>query len=106
MISGIPRRAGVLLTTVLLFGCAPAATLDTPAPQQVNLAATAERAPNGYRLPPAPIPQILDAAPTPLVSVSPDRAALAFYGREGMPAIAQLEHLGNRLTSPFEGRPE
>ncbi|MDB4951597.1 MAG: aminoacyl peptidase [Gemmatimonadetes bacterium] len=43
-----------------------------------------------YLTPPAPIPQILDAAPTPGVSVSADGRTIALLSRENMPAIAEL----------------
>jgi dipeptidyl aminopeptidase/acylaminoacyl peptidase len=44
----------------------------------------------GYRLPPAPIPQMLDTRSAPLVSVAPDRQRIALLGREGPPPIAEL----------------
>jgi dipeptidyl aminopeptidase/acylaminoacyl peptidase len=44
----------------------------------------------GYRTPPAPIPQILDTPPAPLVSVAPGRERMALLGREGPPPIAEL----------------
>lgn len=43
-----------------------------------------------YRTPPAPIADILDAAPLPSVSVSPDRTALALFGRSNLPPIDEL----------------
>ncbi|HEU4753392.1 MAG TPA: hypothetical protein VFU47_09820, partial [Armatimonadota bacterium] len=44
------------------------------------LLAAPAAAQTGYLQPPAPIPQILDAAPTPGVSVSPDHRTLALLG--------------------------
>lgn len=44
----------------------------------------------GYRLPPAPIPAMIDAAPTPTVSLSHDRKRLAILGRENLPSVAAL----------------
>lgn len=44
----------------------------------------------GYRLPPEPIPTILDAPPTPLLTLSPDRSRLAWFGRRGLPPLAEL----------------
>jgi dipeptidyl aminopeptidase/acylaminoacyl peptidase len=44
----------------------------------------------GYRLPPEPIPTILDATPPPTVSVSRDRSWLMFGERSSMPTIAEL----------------
>src|SRR5688572_23323374 len=44
----------------------------------------------GYLMPPSPIPQILDAAPTPSVSVAPGRRTLALLGRANLPPVADL----------------
>ena len=41
----------------------------------------------GYRQPPAPIAQILDAPATPIVQVSPDRSTLLLLDRPGLPTI-------------------
>ncbi|HEX8694738.1 MAG TPA: prolyl oligopeptidase family serine peptidase [Longimicrobium sp.] len=46
--------------------------------------------PDGYLVPPAPIPQILAAEPTPGVSVAPGRRTLALLGRENLPGISDL----------------
>lgn len=43
-----------------------------------------------YRTPPAPIPAMIDAQPTPTVSVSDDRKRLAIFGREGLPSVSAL----------------
>jgi len=43
-----------------------------------------------YQQPPAPIPAMLDAAPTPTVSLSRDRRMLAVFGRENLPSVAAL----------------
>ena len=51
---------------------------------------------SGYRQPPAPIAQILNAPATPLVSVSPDRATLLLLERPGLPSIAEV-------SAPFLG---
>ncbi|HEX5829899.1 MAG TPA: prolyl oligopeptidase family serine peptidase [Gemmatimonadaceae bacterium] len=45
---------------------------------------------DGYRQPPAPIAQILDADPTPAVSVSPDRQWLLLLERRSLPPIAEV----------------
>lgn len=50
----------------------------------------------GYRQPPLPIAQILDAPATPLVSVSPDRTTLLLIERPGLPSIAEV-------SAPFLG---
>ena len=44
----------------------------------------------GYRQPPAPIAQILDAPAIPTVVVSPDRATLLLLERPGLPSIAEV----------------
>jgi dipeptidyl aminopeptidase/acylaminoacyl peptidase len=68
---------------------------------------------SGYRMPPAPIAQILDAAPTPGVSLSPDRKTLAELGRENLPPIRALAdpilrlggyRLNPRTNGPVEAR--
>ncbi len=45
---------------------------------------------DGYRQPPAPIAQILDAEPTPAVSVSPDHAWLLLMERKALPPISEV----------------
>lgn len=65
------------LAPLLLLALAPcAARADEPAP--------------AYRLPPAPIPAMVDAQPTPTVSVSEDRRRIAIFGRESLPSVAAL----------------
>ena len=69
------------------FALALAAGLIAPAGAEAwaqNAAAPA------YEQPPAPIPAILDAAPTPTPSVSPDRKTLALFERSNLPPIAEL----------------
>lgn len=51
-----------------------------------------------YQQPPAPIPQILDAGATPLVSVSPDRSLLLLLERPGLPGIAEVAAPEGRLA--------
>lgn len=51
-----------------------------------------------YRLPPAPIAQILDAEPLPASSLSPDRRVLALMGRSNLPPIAELAEPELRLA--------
>lgn len=60
--------------------------------------ATSAVATSGYRVPPSPIPQILDAPPTPAVSISPDRKMMAVLGRDSMPTIEQLAEPELRLA--------
>jgi dipeptidyl aminopeptidase/acylaminoacyl peptidase len=76
------RLTGVLLALVLSF-----------APVQGQ-----QGAPPAYRLPPAPIPQILDTPPTPTVTRSPDGRTLALLGRPGLPSIAELAEPELRLA--------
>lgn len=45
---------------------------------------------DGYRQPPAPIAQILDADPTPSVSTSPDHEWLLLLERKNLPSIAEV----------------
>ncbi|HVE80052.1 MAG TPA: hypothetical protein VNA89_14395, partial [Gemmatimonadaceae bacterium] len=45
---------------------------------------------DAYHQPPAPIARILDAAPTPLVVPSPDRARLLLLERPALPAISEV----------------
>jgi dipeptidyl aminopeptidase/acylaminoacyl peptidase len=52
----------------------------------------------GYRVPPDPIPQILDTQPTPLTSIAPDGAVMALLGRSGLPGIAELAEPELRLA--------
>lgn len=68
---------------------------------------------SGYQVPPAPIPQILDAAPTPAVSLSRDRKVMAILGRENLPSIAAVSEpilrlagyrLNPRTNGPTEAR--
>jgi dipeptidyl aminopeptidase/acylaminoacyl peptidase len=54
------------------------------------LVALPAAAQQGYRQPPAPIAQILDAEPTPSVSVGPNHDWLLLLGREGLPPIAEV----------------
>ena len=67
----------------------------------------------GYRMPPAPIPQILDAEPTPLIAPSRDRSLIAVIGRENLPLIAAVSEpilrlagtrLNPRTNGPIEAR--
>lgn len=62
-----------------------AATLATATAATSPLAAQ-----TGYREPPPVIAAILDAAPTPTVSLSPDRTRLALLQRAGYPSIAEV----------------
>ncbi|NBB14561.1 prolyl oligopeptidase family serine peptidase [Caulobacter sp. SLTY] len=66
-----------------------------------------------YRLPPAPITQIIDAEPTPGISLSRDRKVMAVIGRENLPSIAAVSEpilrlagtrLNPRTNGPTEAR--
>jgi len=70
-------------------------------------------APSGYKVPPAPIAQIIAAAPTPGVAISGDRRTLAILNREGLPSIAAVSEpilrlggyrLNPRTNGPVEAR--
>jgi dipeptidyl aminopeptidase/acylaminoacyl peptidase len=65
--------------------CSATATLITSA-----LVAPSVAAQSGYREPPPVIAAILDAAPTPSVSLSPDRTRMALLQRAGYPSIAEV----------------
>jgi dipeptidyl aminopeptidase/acylaminoacyl peptidase len=63
---------------------------------------------SGYHVPPAPIPQILDAPPTPSLSISPDHAHMVLLGREAMLSIERLAEpelrlAGNRINPRTNG---
>jgi len=69
--------------------------------------------PNGYKTPPAPIAQILDAPQTPGVSLSPERKTMALLGRENLPSIAAVSEpilrlggyrINPRSNGPIEAR--
>lgn len=63
----------------------------------------------GYLTPPQPIAQILDAPPTPTVSVGRHGRTIALLGRPGMPTIAELAEPEARLAgvriNPRTGAP-
>ena len=73
------------------------------------LSSGAALAADSYKAPPAPIAQILDAAPTPGVSISPDRKVLAQLGRENLPSIAAVSEpilrLGGYRINPRNNGP-
>ncbi|MCU0616919.1 MAG: hypothetical protein MUD17_07560, partial [Gemmatimonadaceae bacterium] len=56
----------------------------------IALAAPSLQAQSTYREPPPVIAAILDAAPTPSVSLSPDRSRMALLQRAGYPSIAEV----------------
>jgi len=67
----------------------------------------------GYKVPPAPIAQMIEAAPTPAVQVSGDGRTLAILNREGLPGIAAVSEpilrlggyrLNPRTNGPIEAR--
>ncbi|GAC1516449.1 MAG: S9 family peptidase [Gemmatimonadaceae bacterium] len=63
----------------------------------------------GYKQPPAPIAQMLDAPPPPLAIASPDRTRLLLVERSAMPTIAEvaapeLRLAGDRIDPRTNGR--
>ena len=63
----------------------------------------------GYLTPPQVIVDILDAPPTPTVSLSPDRRTIALLARRSMPSIAELAEpihrvAGVRINPKTNGR--
>ncbi|HYE43355.1 MAG TPA: S9 family peptidase, partial [Caulobacteraceae bacterium] len=92
----------------ILRGAAAAAAIVCIAGGSFAWAQGAPAGGSGYRDPPAPIAQILDAAPTPAVALSPDRRTLALLGRENLPKIAAvaepiLKLAGYRLNPRTRG---
>ncbi len=53
---------------------------------------------SGYQQPPSPVADILDASPTPIVSMSPDRTVMALFERAGYPSIAEVASPELRLA--------
>ena len=51
-----------------------------------------------YRTPPLDIADIVDADPTPSVSVSPDKNWMLLMGRSGLPTIAELSQAELRIA--------
>ena len=74
-----------------LLGAAALLALSLPAAAQ-------QPASGGYLTPPAPIPQILNAPPTPVVSVGRDARTLALLERENLPGIAEMAEPELRLA--------
>lgn len=94
------RRVSSFLSIV----AASAALLAAPALAQVAPAGS-----DAYQLPPAPIPQIIDAPPTPSTSIDPTRRTLALFGRSSLPPIAELAEpmlkLGGYRINPRNNGP-
>jgi hypothetical protein len=61
-------------------------------------AAHADLRAQNYQTPPKAIVDILDAAPTPTVLLSPDRSVVALLERRSMPTIADLSEPIHRLA--------
>ncbi len=62
-----------------------------------------------YKLPPQEVVDIVDAPPTPMVSMSPDGGTMALVDRESMPSIAYVSEpilriAGMRITPAFNSR--
>lgn len=62
------------------------------------ISATAQSTDQGYRTPPLDIADIVDADPTPSVSVSPDKNWMLLMGRSGLPTIAELSQAELRIA--------
>ena len=80
---------------MMTFRCSTAGLMLAAGLALAPLAASAQApspaAAQGYRVPPAPIAQILDAEPTPAASLSRDRKVMAIFGRENLPSIAAVQ---------------
>lgn len=70
--------------SLIVFGAVLAATPG------VVPTAVAHQGEEGYRVPPSPIPEIIDAPRTPALFISPDRTTLALLGRQNLPPIEEL----------------
>ncbi|PVM90739.1 S9 family peptidase [Caulobacter endophyticus] len=90
-----------------------AAALASTAVLAVLIGGSVALAGEAYRMPPAPIAQILDAAPTPGVTLSPERKTLALLGRENLPPIRAVAdpilrlggyRINPRTNGPVEAR--
>jgi len=84
------RRKNSRLAAATLAAIAALSALAIPTPMTC--------AQETYRLPPANIQKILDAAPTPVVSLSPDRTTMLLVARENLPPIADLAQPMLRLA--------
>ncbi|HSU14499.1 prolyl oligopeptidase family serine peptidase [Longimicrobium sp.] len=81
-----------IVKTRALAVLAAAALAAGPAGAQATRAAqpAAARPAGGWLMPPAPIPQILDAPTTPALSVAPGQRTVAVLGRENLPGIGEM----------------
>ena len=75
----------------------------------LGLLAPAALAQQAYKLPPKEVVDIVDAPPTPLVSMSPIDDTMALIERESMPTIAYISEpilriAGMRITPSFNSR--
>jgi dipeptidyl aminopeptidase/acylaminoacyl peptidase len=97
MHQGLLKRA---LPALVLMAAIPALAMPLSAAAQADLA---------YQQPPAPIAQILDAKPTPGVSLSPDRKTLVLQDRTNLPSIEDLAapmlRLGGYRINPANNGP-
>jgi dipeptidyl aminopeptidase/acylaminoacyl peptidase len=92
------RTLAALAALALIPSAAPFADTQKPSP-----------GPSGYLTPPQVIVDMLDAAPTPTVVVSPDRRMIALLERRSMPTIADLAQpihriAGTRINPRTNGR--
>ena len=74
-----------------------------------GLGAQSSPSSTGYQLPPKVIVDILDAAPTPTVTIAPNRQVVALLERRSMPSIAALAEpihriAGARINPKTNGR--
>jgi dipeptidyl aminopeptidase/acylaminoacyl peptidase len=79
-----PSRLAFVSVAVTLAGIAASPSAQSPAPA------------SGYLMPPKVIADIMDAAPLPAVSLSPDRSVMLLSHRRSMPTIAEV-------AAPFLG---
>src|SRR5262249_45836362 len=71
--------------------------------------ASADAPANVYHMPPSPIPAMIDAEPTPAVTLSHDRKQIAVFSRESLPSIEPppqpILRLGGFRISPRTNGP-
>ncbi len=62
------------------------------------MAALPAQEPSEYKMPPKELAELIDAPPTPSVSLSPDRSLLLILERQGLPSIEELGREELRLA--------
>lgn len=84
----LPVRSRALALLAAAALAAPAAA--QPGTPTAQPAAAARTPAGGWLMPPPPIPQIIDAPPTPSLSVAPGQRTVAVLTRTNMPSIGEM----------------